>query len=62
LLSRAPGAKTPETCPWWVYFWADQWQKSRKSAPGGHFSGVRNEDLVGQADALRFFWIIAFFK
>ena len=33
----APGAKTLGNCPWWVCFWADQGQKTHKTAPGRIF-------------------------
>jgi hypothetical protein len=30
--SDAPGAKTPQNCPWWVRFRPDQGQKPHKTA------------------------------
>ena len=38
--SDAPGAKTPQNCPWWVRFKPYQGQKPRKTAPGGQVSGL----------------------
>ena len=38
--SDAPGAKTPQNCPWWVRFRPDQGQKPHKTAPGGQVSGL----------------------
>jgi hypothetical protein len=34
---EAPGAKTPQNCPWWARFRPDQGQKPHKTAPGQHF-------------------------
>ena len=45
--SDAPGAKTPQNCPWWVRFRADQGQKPRKTAPGGQVSGLTRGKMPG---------------
>jgi len=38
-LPEAPGAKTPQKCPWWGCFRAHQGQKYGKSARGGGVLG-----------------------
>jgi len=37
---EAPGAKTPQNCPWWGGFRANQGQKPHKTAPGGAVFGL----------------------
>ena len=47
--SEAPGAKTPENCPWWACFRADQGQKSNKTAPGGQTSSLTRGKKLGKS-------------
>ncbi|MFA5662162.1 MAG: hypothetical protein WC923_07685 [Bacteroidales bacterium] len=40
-LTKAPGAKTRQKCPWWAGFMPHQVQKPGKSAPGGSYQRMR---------------------
>jgi len=46
--TEAPGAKTPQICPWCAPNSPDQGQKPRKTAPGGYVSAFTRGQNTGK--------------